>query len=148
MRSRVSPAIVALTAFAVLALTILLKNGDDKPPAPAVTPNAWVIRSWDQGTVTAAHEGSTYVGFCQGSYFFDPASTGHDKTRSLPSCELARALVGRTIQPSEGRQLEEDGRIVVMWSAGRTLSVRSWKDGESSWTQEDYSIRSVTANVP
>jgi len=148
MGSRVSPAIVGLTACAVLALTILLRNGDDKLPAPAVTPSAWVIRSWDQGTVTATHEGSTYVGICEGSYFFDPASTGHDKTRSLPSCELARALVGRTIQPYEGRQRDEDGLIVVMWNSGRTLSVRSWKDWESSWTQEDYSIRSVALNVP
>ncbi len=111
------------------------------PIANLRDPRAWFIESWDKGVITVQHEGQTYEAMCDTSMFFGP---NEGDTHESKSCRLALDVVGRNVQPFEGKQRDPDGWIVLMWSVGDTLALKRYKDEHSALQQEHYRITSVT----
>jgi hypothetical protein len=107
--------------------------------------HSWFIESYDNGIITVQHEGYTYKASCDTSQSFNNAGSisDHNNVIDFPTCDTAIALVGHGVQPFDGKQLDPSGRIVVMWSVGHTLALRSWKDEQTPWRQEHFLITSV-----
>jgi len=116
-------------------------------PKPGIARGDWFVRSYDRGVLTATHDGNIYTATCDTSRSFNNASSVTDERNVVvfPSCDLAIALVGSSVQPLEGKQRGRDGSITVMWSVGATLAIRSWRDERTPWRQEEFRITSVVA---
>jgi hypothetical protein len=116
---------------------------------PRIDPGTWLIESWENSVLTVKHDGNTYKARCDSSRSFNNAASVTDEKNvvEFPTCDLAIELVGHSVQPFDGEQRDPDGRIVVMWSVGSTLALRSWKDERTPWRQEDFIITSVTKTL-
>lgn len=112
---------------------------------PVTTFHSWFIESYDNGVITVQHEGYTYKASCHTSQSFNNATSITDPKNvvAFPTCDTAIALVGHGVQPFDGKERNPDGRIVMMWSVGHTLALRSWKDEQTPWRQETFNITSV-----
>lgn len=106
----------------------------------------WLIESYDNGVVTVRHEGNTYTATCEISRSFNNAAsvTDPNNVHEFHECDLAIELVGRNVQPLEGKQKDADGRVSNMWNVGSTLALRSWRDERTPWRQDEFKITSVT----
>jgi hypothetical protein len=105
---------------------------------------AWFIESYGTGgVVTVRHDGMAYKAICDGSRSFNNASSITDHLVELPTCDTTMGLVGHAVQPSDGKQWDGDGRVVIMSIDGNTLTLRSWRDEHSPGTQENFRITSV-----
>lgn len=113
---------------------------------PATDPGSWFIESWDNPILTVRHDGNTYKARCDTSRSFHNAASITDEKNvvTFPTCDLAVGLVGQRIQSLDGKRRDHDGNIVVMWSVGETLALRSWKDEHTPWRQDNFVIESVT----
>jgi hypothetical protein len=128
---------------------------------PVAEDRSWFIESWDNGVITARHEGKVYKATCYyaglvsekvaPSYGdFVPGGKEHD-AMDMPCGLLAVGLVGRNVPPfppegsnlADQKQRDADGKIVVMDDPALTLKLLSWKE-RSPWQQENYRITSVT----
>jgi hypothetical protein len=92
------------------------------------------------------YNGYTYKAKCDSSRSFNNAESVTDPRNVIEfsTCATAIALVGREVQPFEGKQPNADGRIVLMWNVGDTLALRSWRDEHTPWKLEEFRITSVT----
>jgi len=108
-------------------------------------PNSWFIESYDNGVITVKHDGSTYNAKCDTSKSFNNAASITDPNNVIEfsTCSLAIELVGHGVQPFEGKQRDSNGRIVMMWSVGSILALRSWKDERMPWREDTFVITSV-----
>lgn len=102
--------------------------------------------AWDKGVITVQNEGSTYKATCDISRSFNNAAsiTEEKSVHIFSTYDLATGLVGHPVQPFEGEKRDPDGGIVVMWSVGSTLALRSWKDEHAPWSLDEFRITSVT----
>jgi hypothetical protein len=114
--------------------------------SPRTAPGGWFIESWDNSVLTVRHNGYTYKARCDTSESFNNAGSITDEKNvvTFSTCDLAIGLVGHSVQPLDGKQRDLDGQIVVMWSVGHTLALRSWKDEHTPWRHENFIITSVT----
>lgn len=139
-----------MKAFAYALMIVGLLAGCSKKPAPDLIsdPRGWFVESYDNGVITVQHGGYTHKARCDGSRSFNNAGSITDKNGvvEFSTCDLAIGLVGRNVQPFEGKQKDADGRIINMWSIGSTLALRSWRDEHTPWKQEEFKITSVTKN--
>jgi hypothetical protein len=112
---------------------------------PVADPRNWFIESYDNGVITVHHEGYTFKATCDTSQSFNNAASIMDPNNvvKFSTCDTAIALVGHEVQPFGGRQRDLDGRIVMMWSVGHTLALRSWKNEQTPWKQEELRVTSV-----
>jgi hypothetical protein len=91
------------------------------PPSPS--PSGWLIDSWEDGVITAQHEGHTYAAKCDLSAYMDP--TGHNGGfQSSPTCILPLDLIGHNVQDFGGKERDRYGWIVEMWNAGEDLEIK------------------------
>jgi hypothetical protein len=121
------------------------KSTTDKPD-----PQSWLIESYNNGVVTVRHEGNTYKARCDISRSLNNSAsvTDPNNVHTFPTCDLAIGLVGRNIQPFEGKLKDENGWTISMWSVGSTLALRSWRDEHTPWRQDEFVITSVAKNAP
>jgi len=129
--------------FFILVVAALLCGCSRKP---ATDRRNWLIESYENRVITVQHEGNTYKATCETSRSFNnaPSITDPQNVHEFSTCDMAIGLVGHEVQPFEGKQRDPDGRIVIMWNVGGTLALRSWKDEQTPWRQEDFRITSVT----
>src|SRR6266511_5376107 len=108
--------------------------------------NGW-FESYRDGVLTVSHEGRVYKAACDVSRSFNNASSISDPKNLVvfKSCDLPLALVGRTLQGFGGQQKDAEGNTVVMWDAGSTLALRSWRDEQTPWRLDEFKITSVSA---
>jgi hypothetical protein len=106
----------------------------------------WFVDSYSFGILTVRQAGMEYTATCDFSTSFNPTSSGKPNEWQYPPgrCDTAVGLVKREIQPFGGRQRDENGRIVNMWTVGNTLALRSWENERSPWQQEHFKVTSVT----
>jgi hypothetical protein len=132
----------------MIALVALIKSFVGDNTAPLHDAHFWFLESYDARTITVRHEGKIYKARCDESRSFNNAAsiTDPQNVAQLPTCDLATGLIGQTVQPFDGKQRDADGRIVVMWTVGDTLALRSWRDEHSPWKQETFRIISVLPN--
>lgn len=131
-----------LSLFSTLVVAGLLGGCNRKL---FTNPRNWFIESYDNGVITVQHEGNTYKATCVPKKSFTPEEFDAVETDpgKFSACETVIELVGHEIQPFEGKQRDVDGRIVVMWNIGGTLTLRSWRD-DMPWRQGEFRITSVT----
>lgn len=117
--------------------------------SPRTDPGSWFIESWNNSVLTVRHKGNTYKARCDTSRSFNNAASITDEKNvvTFSTCDVAIGLVGRSVQPFDGKQRDLDGWIVAMWSVGDTLALRSWKDEHTPWRQETFIITSVTKTL-
>ena len=48
-------------------------------------------------------------------------------------------------QPLEGKKIDSEGKVVVMFNVGDTLAIRSWKDDHTPWRMDQFTVTSVIA---
>src|SRR5438876_2416785 len=111
------------------------------PPAPVrQSPDqarsddqGWTIESYDQGIVTATHQGSTYKAACNVSRSFNNTESATDSKSVVasPTCDLPVDLVGHVVQPFLGQQKDSAGRIVSMWNVGSILAIQQSRSDNS-----------------
>jgi len=75
-------------------------------------------------------------------------ATDPNNVQTFSTCDLVIGLVGRNVQPFEGKQKDANGWTTNMWSVGSTLALRSWHDEHTRWRQDEFLITSVTKNAP
>jgi hypothetical protein len=112
---------------------------------PIAIENDWFIEAYDNGTITVRHQGYTYKATCDISRSFNNTRSITDPKNVVifPRCDVAIGLVGRRVQPFNGHARNSDGWIVVMWSVGSTLVLRSERDDHTPWRQEEFKIISA-----
>ncbi|MDQ6891521.1 MAG: hypothetical protein M3167_02445 [Acidobacteriota bacterium] len=135
------------TAVGVLCSTIVALELLAACRSSSVSPDRWLIESYDKGVITVTHAGKRYRAACAGSRSFNNAPSVTDPKNVVPSqsCDLAISLVGNTVQGFGGTQRGPDGSVLVMWDVGKTLALRSWRDERTPWRMDEFTIRSVTA---
>ena len=106
------------TAIATFVIVGLL-GGCGKKPTTESFPisQIWFIESWDNSVLTVKHDGNMYKARCDTSRSFNNAASITDEKNvvDFSTCDLAIGLVGHAVQPLDGKQRDDDGRIVVMW---------------------------------
>ena len=108
-----------------------------RPQAP------WLIESWQDGTITAVHEGLRYQASCDTRGLFSHPDLPETVTGVPIRCDLAIDLVGQSVQGLEGQRRDADGWVVSMWNAGQSLVVKRWKDDHTPYRQDAFVITSV-----
>ena len=133
MKSLLSPLLVA-------GLVAGLLSGCKRPFAP--NPRVWFIESYENGIITARHEGNTYDAACAKGGFYNAVNPRSNVEYS--TCDMAIGLVGHEVQPFEDKRYrrDADGEIVAMWLSYGNLELRSWRD-EQSWRHEMFLIKLV-----
>jgi hypothetical protein len=106
---------------------------------------SWFIQSYDNGVFKVQHEGYTYKATCDISQSFNNATSITDPNNvvEFSTCDTAIGLVGHEVQPFDGKERDLDGSIVMMWSVGHKLALRSWKNEQTPWRQEEFKITSI-----
>jgi hypothetical protein len=132
--------ILGLIGFGIASVNGFNKRSAAVPIANLRDPRAWFMESWDKGVITVQHEGRTDEATCDHSMFFGPEE---GDTHDSRTCSLALDVIGRNVQPVEGKQRDSDGWIISMWSVGDTLALKRYKDEHSPLRQEHYIITSV-----
>jgi hypothetical protein len=150
MKSNVHHAALAILLIAGISIiaAALQRRGLTLLPArhaTAAKPNShsWLIESWNNGMITAQHEGYRYEATCDRSQSFNNADV-----QALPTCDLAIDFIGHIVQGFGGAQRDAEGWLVVMWNAGRTLALRRTKDERTPWRQDEFVITSVKPISP
>jgi hypothetical protein len=100
-------------------------------------PQDWFIESYENGVITAQHEGYTYKAR------FDIRISGEgDSFRESHSCMTAIGLVGHAVQPFGGNQKDANGHTIVMIQNGAMLVLQSRRD-KIFLSQEEFIVTSV-----
>ena len=103
---------------------------------------SWFIESYNNGVITAQHDGHTYSATCveTSSYTKDFS----DVTRS-PKCTLSIELVGHEVK-AFGAEVnpDADGRTIVALTVGERLVFRMSHGEGSGVRDEEFKINSVT----
>src|ERR1700730_10248553 len=94
--------------------TVARQENVQSPPAPVrqspgqsrSDDQGWTIESYEQGIITATHQGSTYKAACNVSRSFNntESTTDSKSVVEFPTCDLPVDLVGHVVQPFLGQQ--------------------------------------------
>jgi hypothetical protein len=112
-------------------------------PVAAPDDPGWLIKAFDaKGVLIVVHGHTEYTARCDGESFYN--ETGAKSIRREATCLMPFDLVGRVVQPLDGKQRDADGRVVTFGSTVGILFLRTWKDTTSPWAQDEFQVQSVT----
>jgi len=136
MGNRLAAARIVFVLAAAFCLGCSKKIAPDSTPDP----RAWLIQSYDHGTITATNDGKTYKATCDGHRTLGPDQFVYDVTPSFP-CSMAVEAVGINIEPIT---LDNDFRKprLVMGHGPKTSLVLRRQDAI-----ETFTVTAVTKNA-